>query len=976
MSDARVDGAETEHLCQECGRDEACKGEKPDAPACPERAAGGALQSLPLSPFQADAGANITETVRKHLCNACGACAGVCPEGAISLREGPLGHLIPKVDGSKCAHCGMCLRVCQGANFLRQMSPGLPHDPFHGRIAGSFVGRATDRRVYLHSQSGGLATALSLCALEEEDVEGVVVVSMPPGNPPRPTVRIARTPAEVRNAQKSKYCPVPLLQALRRIEDVPGKVVVVGLPCHMHGLANVVAELPRYEHRIKYRVGLICDRMMTYAALDYLMVKAGTGACQEIEFTYRDKLATGFPGDVKVCGEKTVILPAELRMAAKDMFTPIRCRLCFDKMNVLSDVTLGDPHGIDDHGFQVGASVVLVRTDAGQSLVDRALRQKRVALQAIPAERILTGQKIDSEKVGAWSGFVRAWSEMGYELPAALSGLPVKSVATENYKAQLEAALALKRTGDREEIFRLAEKRFARFRPTSRRKRSKTTTVEIKGVSFVNKGAELMLHSILQHYEGGGRMRFAMEPRGRLARYRDRARLGLFQKLTINGERVPFHSAELCELYGLVPDEEVDVVLDASGFCYSDQFGTAKSERMAQSVQRWRRQGTTVILLPQAFGPFENERIRTAATIIVENADLVFARDEASLEHLRSLGTSMQNVSRAPDFTCLTEGVVPEPFRARHHLFCVIPNIKIFEQLPRRASAAYIPLLKQCIELARRRGLSPFILVHQTGGDRDIALALQREVDGEIEIVMERHPLRVKGIIGQCEAVISSRYHGLINAVSQGVPSLGTGWSHKYEMLFREYGCPECLIALQEDGPGEREEKMERVFCPEQRAALRAILLTRSENQRKQVMRMWEKVDAVVSRSGDGGGAGPQEGAKPPPGRRKPSRATRLRQAEACHACGNNRQALRLLSELLEQYPEDPEVQNDIGVVLHSQGRSEESINHLMSAYRLDPQRSDTRANLERLLRDTRVGEAQRLRIKNLLRHAERARTQ
>jgi hypothetical protein len=65
--------------------------------------------------------------------------------------------------------------------------------------------------------------------------------------------------------------------------------------------------------------------------------------------------------------------------------------------------------------------------------------------------------------------------------------------------------------------------------------------------------------------------------------------------------------AGIREQYGVVLDKEVNVVLDAAGFAYSDQWGPDLSEELARSSKRWKKQGSKVILLPQAFGPFRDQ---------------------------------------------------------------------------------------------------------------------------------------------------------------------------------------------------------------------------------------------------------------------------------------------------------------------------------------------------------------------------------
>lgn len=45
--------------------------------------------------------------VDKNLCVGCGACCGVCPAGAIQLKDGKA-----EIDQSKCANCHQCMQIC------------------------------------------------------------------------------------------------------------------------------------------------------------------------------------------------------------------------------------------------------------------------------------------------------------------------------------------------------------------------------------------------------------------------------------------------------------------------------------------------------------------------------------------------------------------------------------------------------------------------------------------------------------------------------------------------------------------------------------------------------------------------------------------------------------------------------------------------------------------------------------------------
>lgn len=325
--------------------------------------------------------------------------------------------------------------------------------------------------------------------------------------------------------------------------------------------------------------------------------------------------------------------------------------------------------------------------------------------------------------------------------------------------------------------------------------------VELRNVGFVNKGAELMLHAMLQRVsQEWPSTRFVMVPSVRRAPYLQRARLGIFQKPWLNLYGIPVHElvplipTSLREAYGLVLDSELDVVLDASGFGYSDQWGKGSTIALSKATRRWKRRGTKVILLPQAFGPFTSAAIKSAINDAVDHIDLIYARDPVSYQHLVEAVGERPNIKIAPDFTNLVEGVVPDDFDVEQNRFCIVPNYRMIDKTSPEISAAYVPFLISCTKYLQSKGTKPFILIHEGENDFKLAQQVANALNEKIEIIREPDPIKVKGILGTCEGTLGSRFHGLVSALTQGVPTLGTGWSHKYQMLFDSYHFSEGLL--------------------------------------------------------------------------------------------------------------------------------------------------------------------------------------
>lgn len=375
--------------------------------------------------------------------------------------------------------------------------------------------------------------------------------------------------------------------------------------------------------------------------------------------------------------------------------------------------------------------------------------------------------------------------------------------------------------------------------------------IEIRKAGFVNKGAELMLHAAQQKLKTRyPDATFVMAPTTEKSDhpFRKLVQLGFYPKASLWrygiqwGNLANLAPQQLREMYGVVLDKEVDVVIDAAGFAYSDQWGDDPSIELAQSVKTWKKNGTRVILLPQALGPFTTDKIQAAMKTVAENVDLIFPRERVSYELLTGLTGERANIRQAPDFTNLISGVIPADFDAEQNRFCIVPNCRMLDKTDQQTRDAYLPFLITCTRYLLEKGAKPFVLVHEGKGDLALAEKLSSAVGG-IPIVRESGPLEIKGILGACSGTLGSRFHGLVSALSQGVPALATGWSHKYQMLFEDYGFPEGLVQVTSD---EAEIKRKLDLVTDESARIAALIQTRTAELKQQSEQMWQQVFDVI----------------------------------------------------------------------------------------------------------------------------------
>src|SRR5690606_332581 len=216
--------------------------------------------------------------------------------------------------------------------------------------------------------------------------------------------------------------------------------------------------------------------------------------------------------------------------------------------------------------------------------------------------------------------------------------------------------------------------------------------------------------------------------------------------------------------------------------------------------------------------------------------------ERISREHLVQLVGERDNIRQYPDFTNLISGVLPAGFDSVQNRFCIVPNCRMLDKTDQATRDAYLPFLIECTRYLQEKDARPFVLVHEGQNDLRLAEQLSAAVGG-INIIRESGALEIKGILGSCSGTLGSRFHGLVSALSQGVPALATGWSHKYQMLFEDYGFPDGLLQVTGD-KAEIRRKLDLVT--DQQEQVRTLIQTRAGQLKQQSQQMWQEVFALI----------------------------------------------------------------------------------------------------------------------------------
>ena len=332
--------------------------------------------------------------------------------------------------------------------------------------------------------------------------------------------------------------------------------------------------------------------------------------------------------------------------------------------------------------------------------------------------------------------------------------------------------------------------------------------VEVKGVQFRNKGAYLMLLACLEGLKKGQQpFELVLSPGPNLP-YVERARLGAWQKLSLRRggldftpllAKLPSAVQRLFNRYGMVTERQVDLILEASGFAYGDQWPLRFLQNTAKEVVRFAKAGKPFVFMPQAFGPFNSEESKAAMRDIIQHARLIFVRDPVSLQHLQTCVAQLpDSVVLTPDFTIsLTPHVNDELPQISGPFAALIPNNKVVSKFNHAGAEQqrndYINAFATAANKLAAEGVQCVLVNHE--GKEDAQLCTEIAAKAPCTIVQIEDPLAVKAFIGKAELAISSRFHGAVNALSQGVPCIATSWSHKYHAMMTDFGMADYCVA-------------------------------------------------------------------------------------------------------------------------------------------------------------------------------------
>lgn len=335
---------------------------------------------------------SIADVVSFQLCTGCGVCAYLEPDVFSMVDTLEYGRRPLQAKSLTTGESGEALSACPGAGLahsgdLRKQS-GLDQELLDGwgPVYGVWEGYAADSEIRYAGSSGGVATALALYCIEQENFSGVLHTAAHERIPYLNQTVMSTCRRELLDRTGSRYAPASPAEGLGRIEKAESKCVFIGKPCDAAALQKARSLRPELDSRVGAVIAFFCAGVPSLKGnLDLLKTNGITDPSSLESLRYRGK---GWPGmwTARMRNESGMHEAREMTYADSwaylQRYRQWRCYICPDHTGEFADIAVGDPWYREVQPGEAGTSLIVTRTLRGLQLVRDAANKGYIVLEA------------------------------------------------------------------------------------------------------------------------------------------------------------------------------------------------------------------------------------------------------------------------------------------------------------------------------------------------------------------------------------------------------------------------------------------------------------------------------------------------------------------------------------------------------------------------------------------------------------------
>lgn len=312
----------------------------------------------------------------KSKCCGCTACASVCPNQCISMKEDKEGFLYPRVELKKCIDCGLCEKVC----------PVIHSKNAGNEVKNTYIAYAKDKDLRMMSSSGGI---FSLCADWILEQGGIVTGAAFDEELLVHHICIDNK-KDLDKLRGSKYLQSRMENVYSKVKvflDDGKKVLFTGTACQIAGLKSYL----RKEYADLYTMDVLCHGVPSPKVWIRHLQEAKTRYGAEIRHVYFRNKKYGWKNysvAYQLSNSRVYLVNFVkddfMKAFLQNICLRPSCHACkFKALSRTSDLTIGDCWGVEnympDMDDDSGTSIVFIHSQKGKLLFD--MIKNRLAFQ-------------------------------------------------------------------------------------------------------------------------------------------------------------------------------------------------------------------------------------------------------------------------------------------------------------------------------------------------------------------------------------------------------------------------------------------------------------------------------------------------------------------------------------------------------------------------------------------------------------------
>ncbi|MFZ2782534.1 MAG: Coenzyme F420 hydrogenase/dehydrogenase, beta subunit C-terminal domain, partial [Rectinemataceae bacterium] len=358
-----------------------------------------------------DTSVNIQGTIETVIsngyCIGCGACASVTNSSYV-IEFDMEGKYQAVYQDQTASQLEILSSVCPFANqssnediigkYLFGSIPHIKHDKYLGYYLKTYAGSVSLDAYRERGSSGGFGSWLSVALLEEGLIDFIIHVRPSTGSSHLFSYAISSSKEEIKQGAKSKYYPVEMSKMLEIVRNIPGRYLLIGVPCFIKAAYLLSEQEPIFKERIVYTLGLVCGHLKTDRFSKIIGWELGVHPDKLKFIDFRVKLpnSTANSYGVAVSGkeqDEVIISPMKQTIVSNwghGLFRYIACDYCDDVLAETADITIGDawlPEYVKDGQ---GTNIIVVRNSMIQEIIERRISE--LSIEEISAEKVYQSQ--------------------------------------------------------------------------------------------------------------------------------------------------------------------------------------------------------------------------------------------------------------------------------------------------------------------------------------------------------------------------------------------------------------------------------------------------------------------------------------------------------------------------------------------------------------------------------------------------------